>query len=363
VHGTILDAKGQRMSKSKGNGIDPLDMVAQYGADAVRFSLLTLTSEGQDIKLAPSKFEMGRNFANKTWNAVRFVLPHTKDVKNAIPEKESLDMVDKWILSRLNTLIEEVTGALEKYRFADACNAIYHFTWNDFCSRYLEIRKKVITAEHGSSQKTTTVSIFLSVLNNVIALLHPFMPFITEEIQSNLENEDMLITSKWPEADESLINKNLESDFGNIMAVVDSIRSIRGAYSIPRSTKMQAVVRFDDDNEFTPSQREIIENLENLESLTCTSDREKPQFSAAAVIPGGQVFVILKGILDITAERAKMEKELQKTNDFINSLTAKLSNEKFIQNAPGNVVTREKEKLNSQKEKAAKLSATIKELS
>ncbi|MFC1585789.1 valine--tRNA ligase, partial [Fibrobacterota bacterium] len=220
IHGTILDEKGQRMSKSKGNGIDPLDMIDQYGTDAVRFSLLTLTSEGQDIKLAPTKFEMGRNFANKIWNAVRFVLPHTEGVEISL-NHESLQLPDRWILSRLNTLIGDVERALENYRFADACQALYHFTWDEFCSRYLEIRKKVITAPSGGPEKANAVSVFISVLKNLIKLLQPFMPYISEEIRYHLGIKDLLITSAWPEIDKNQINPDIEADFSRGFSVVD----------------------------------------------------------------------------------------------------------------------------------------------
>ncbi|MBF0431019.1 MAG: valine--tRNA ligase [Fibrobacteria bacterium] len=362
INGTILDEKGQRMSKSKGNGIDPIDMINQYGCDAVRFSLLTLTSEGQDIKLSPTKFEMGRNFANKLWNAVRFVLPHTEGVDINI-DLANMDLADKWIVSRLHSIIEQVDTSLEKYRFADACNALYHFTWNDFCSKYLEIRKKVITAEGNSPEKQQAVSVFVSVLKDLIHLLHPFMPFITEEIWHNLGMNTSLIVSTWPKSDRNMMDKEVEDGFERAQDIVESIRSIRGAYAIPRSQKLKAITRLDSDAGLTDAQLEIITNLENLESFEVSVGGEKPAKSAAAVIPGGHVYVPLEGILDFDAEKAKLEKELAKTKNFLMGLTKKLGNEKFVNNAPADVIAKEKEKLATQKEKAEKLEAAIADLS
>ncbi len=358
IHGTILDEKGQRMSKSKGNGIDPLEMIAQYGADAVRFSLLTLTSEGQDIRLSPSKFEMGRNFANKIWNAVRFVLTQCADHKSEL-HNQHLTLADKWILSRTNQLIEMVDESLDKYRFSDACNALYQFLWNDFCSRYLEFNKKRLMDNASEQDKETVVYVFNYVLQSAITLLHPFMPYLTEEINEQLGHKSLLITASWPQVKKDFDFTSERNDFERALGIVDGIRSIRGSYAISPSTQLNVVLNLDDPSSLSENQRTVVENLENLESLTLGN---KPNFSASSIFPGGQAFVVLEGILDKEAEKGKMEKELLKAKKFVMGLEKKLSNERFVANAPEQVIALEKEKLATQKSKIQKLEITLKEL-
>ncbi len=260
IHGTILDEKGQRMSKSKGNGIDPIEMIGKYGADAVRFALMTLTTEGQDIKLSPVKFEGGRNFANKLWNAVRFVHPHLSAAQDGSGSPiayatSELHLADRWILARLDETIRTVTECLEPRgadgspgcRFSEAANALYRFTWDDFCSNYLEIRKKTITAAEASREKQVAVAVFAAVLGKLITLLHPFMPFLTEEIRHAIGGKDLLITSRWPSpgtpgAGSAEDLKAMET----LLRITETVRSIRGEYTIPPSQATDLIFSCDD---------------------------------------------------------------------------------------------------------------------
>jgi valyl-tRNA synthetase len=364
IHGTILDEKGQRMSKSKGNGIDPLDMIDQYGTDAVRFSLLTLTSEGQDIKLSPTKFETGRNFANKLWNAVRFVLPHlaySKPLEDI--SRDNLDEADKWILARLQTTIQTVQSTLEKYRFSDACQALYQFTWNDVCSSYLEIKKAAITSVATDSNKSNVaaVSTLRFVLRELVALLHPFMPFITEEIRSHLEgnSKELLITSSWPVVQKEFVDEKRVQNFEKALAMVEAVRSIRGAYSIPPAKELDIVVHLDTGESVSSVQENLLQNLEKIQSLKSQSKPGTPPFSASAIFPGGTAYVLLEGILDKEAEKEKLTKELEKARGFIVGIEKKLANKGFTDRAPEAVIQKEHDKLKTQTEKVAKLEANI----
>jgi valyl-tRNA synthetase len=364
IHGTILDEKGQRMSKSKGNGIDPIEMIEKFGADAVRFALLTLTTEGQDIKLSPTKFEGGRNFANKLWNAVRFVHPH---LPSSAPSLEGLELslADRWILKRCDETVRAVTEALEPpaLRFSDAAQALYRFTWDDFCSRYLEIRKKDITGEEGPA-KRAAVTVFNTVLRDLIAILHPFMPFITEEIHAALGETSQLISGQWPAARAVDFSAEDQKVMDGLLAVVEVVRQIRATYALPPLQGLHARAQLDDAG-FADTLRThegIVTGLEKLETLEFTGDKTKPAFSASSLIPGGKVFVLLEGLLDPEAEKQRLSKDLTKARGFVAAQESKLKNEKFVGSAPAEVVDAEREKLRAQIERVAKLEEDLKDL-
>jgi len=374
INGTVLDARGQRMSKSKGNGIDPLEMIAQYGADAVRFSLLTLTTEGQDIKLAPTKFEMGRNFANKIWNAVRFVKPHLEELRNQAPARwdafvntHSLDFTPTdpalcWILSELEATRNTVEKSLDEYRFAEACLSLYHFLWDDFCSRFLEVQKSALTASTFTSARENSLLVFAYVLRRSMNLLHPFMPFLTEEINVHLGFTDLLITSSWPTADTSAQFSVERNEFNQAFSIVEALRTLRGAYNLPPAREMTAVYISDSKKELSPAQVKVVCGLEKLSSLTHGPQASKPAWSAGELAQGGQVYVELTGLLDPVAEKTRLSKELEKTKSFVSSLERKLQNEQFVSNAPAEVIAYEREKLQNQQDRLQKLSLSILEL-
>ncbi|MDB5051929.1 MAG: valyl-tRNA synthetase [Fibrobacteres bacterium] len=378
IHGTILDEKGQRMSKSKGNGIDPIEMIEKYGADAMRFALMILTTEGQDIKLSPVKFETGRNFANKLWNAVRFVLPHLEgalgDPGNREPLRGGeLHLADRWILARLDETIKTVTESLEPptLRFSEAAQALYRFTWDDFCSSYLEIRKKVITADAATATpealaaKKQAVSVFATVLEKLITLLHPFMPFITEEIRQALGKEELLITSKWPEAGKgSHGDAEAKATMELLLKMVDTIRAIRGDYTLPPSQATDVRISCDSPDLLKRLQphADVISSLEKVGTLVIETNAAKPAFSAAGLFPGGRIFIPLEGILDPAQEKVRLTKELGKAESFAAAQEKKLSNDAFVKSAPADVVDGERTKLQSQKDKVEKLKAALADL-
>jgi valyl-tRNA synthetase len=369
IHGTILDEKGQRMSKSKGNGIDPIEMIDQYGADAVRFALMILTTEGQDIKLSPVKFETGRNFANKLWNAVRFVLPHVAGNREPL-RKDTLHIADRWILGRLDATIRKVTEALEPrngdapgLRFSEAATALYQFTWDDFCSNYLEIRKKVITAETASPEKRQAVSVFTAVLEKLIGLLHPFMPFITEEIHSALELPGMQIEAKWPEPG-NFEDTGAEAVMETLLRIVDAARAIRGDYAIPPAQALDLRIACDDDAtaQRIEAHKDVITSLDRIGSLIASVGVAKPPFSASALFRGGRLFVPLQGILDPAKEKERLTKELGKAEGFAAAQEKKLANDNFVKGAPPEVVEGERQKLQSQHDRIAKLKEGLADL-
>ncbi len=383
IHPKILDGKGQTMSKSKGNGVDPMDIEEKYGTDALRFVMASLCTDNQDVRLpvkkevqpdgreinTSEKFEIGRNFSNKLWNACRFLYPQleqTGALSQELPmDKNLFALEDKWILSRLQTTIKDATRMLEEYRFAELAGFLYRFVWDNVCSSYLEIKKAVINSETLTPEKKNAMAILSYVLKNVLDLLHPVMPFITEELNSILfQGSEMVISRAWPKADESLIDAKIEGAFDQAFAVVESVRGVRGRYNVSPAQKLVAVVSV--DNEISENSvnacKAIITELSGLETLTIAVKAPKPKFSASAVVPGGELYVPLEGILDPAAEIARLEKEIEKARSFAASIEKKLSNQKFVSGAPEAVVNAERVKLATQQDIIAKNEAALKEL-
>ncbi len=384
IHPKILDGNGQTMSKSKGNGVDPMDIEEKYGTDALRFVMASLCTDNQDVRLpvkkekqpdgreinTSEKFEIGRNFSNKLWNACRFLFPHLEQAgalsKDLLPMDASLFKVeDFWILSRLNSTIKDATRMLEEFHFAELAGFLYRFVWDDVCSSYLEIKKSVINREVLDTEKKNAMAILSHVLRGVIDLLHPVMPFITEELNATLfPGSERVIHSAWPKADESLINLDIEKAFDRAFAVVEGVRGVRGRYKVSPATKLGAVLSVDDaESEKSVGEcKAIITELGGLGTLDIAVKAAKPKFSASAVIPGGELYIPLEGILDPAAEIARLEKEIEKAKSFAASIEKKLSNKKFVNGAPKQVVDAERQKLATQMDIVAKDEKALAEL-
>lgn len=383
IHPKILDGKGQTMSKSKGNGVDPMDIEEKYGTDALRFVMASLCTDNQDVRLpvkkeiqpdgreinTSEKFEIGRNFSNKLWNACRFLYPQLEQagaLSQELPmDKNLFALEDKWILSRLQTTIKDATRMLEEYRFAELAGFLYRFVWDNVCSSYLEIKKAVINSETLTPEKKNAMAILSYVLKNVLDLLHPVMPFITEELNSILfQGSEMVISRAWPKADESLIDAKIEGAFDQAFAVVESVRGVRGRYNVSPATKLSAVLNVDEASTEASVKdcMAIITELSGLSNLSIAVKAAKPKFSASAVVPGGELYVPLEGILDPAAEIARLEKEIEKARSFAASIEKKLSNQKFVSGAPEAVVNAERVKLATQQDIIAKNEAALKEL-
>ena len=366
INPTILDGHGRRMSKSHGNGVDPLDIIEKYGADSLRFVMCLVCTENQEARLpvkkekledgreinVSEKFELGRNFGNKLWNAARFLQPHIAGSGEWGIGSGLDNLEDKWILSRLNTVVKKTKEALDNYRFSEYASLIYRFVWDDLCSRYLEIKKGEISKESSALLSHS--------LYTVLDLLHPVMPFITEELNEILfPNSDRVILREFPNANENLINAEIERQFEDIFSIVEAIRSVRGRYSIAPAQKIAAVACVSVNLE---SCKNIVIDLSGLSSFEFGKGLQKPAFSASVVMQGGEVFIPLEGILNKETEIARLKKEIEKAESFISSLNKKLSNENFVKNAPAAVIDGERQKLATQIDIVDKNNAALKEL-
>jgi len=384
IHPKIMDGQGRTMSKSLGNGVDPLDIEEKYGTDALRFVMASLCTDNQDVRLpvkaekqadgrtinTSEKFEIGRNFSNKIWNACRFLYPHLEAAgalkgTPLVINPNLFALEDRWILSRLNSTIVDATAMIEEFRFAELSQFLYRFVWDDVCSRYLEIKKAVINREELDAEKTNAMALLASVLRQVIDLLHPVMPFITEELNKILfPDSEIVISRPWPKADQTLIDSNIEKAFDRAFAVVENVRGVRGRYGVSPSTRLKAVIST--ENEETKKAliecEAIITELGGLETLSVDVNALKPKFSASTVIPGGEMYIPLEGILDPVAERTRLEKEIENAKGFVVNLEKKLSNEAFVSKAPAAVLDLERQKLATQQDIIEKCQKALAEL-
>jgi valyl-tRNA synthetase len=390
IHGTILDDQGRKMSKSLGNGVDPLDIVEQYGADAMRFTLVILTVEGQDVKFSADKFEMGRNFANKIWNASRFSLMNLAGGRGAPVEVwANLELEDRWILIRLNDLVKAATGALERFQFNEAAREIYEFTWNDFCDWYLEIIKPRLTETSTPSPVRTVLA---HVLDTALRLLHPFMPHLSEEVwqllRARMAQRDLdwagarfpetIMLASWPavEFTNTLVEVGDTDDevkitFQFLQNIICSLRNIRSKLGIPErkpldvALSVRSIPNDIKDADFVPKLRRherILKQLGYIERIEIGVDLEKPAGSATDVVGRIQVFVRLKGVLDIDEERDRLQKKIEQKENYVAGLLRKLSEPNFLERAPAQVVAREKARCRELEEEVAKLRASLAEL-
>lgn len=352
INPLIKDIEGKKMSKSKGNVIDPLLMIEQYGADALRMTLASLTIQGNYIRLSKEKIETFRNFTNKIWNAARFSLAHLEKFN---PEKTNLDtlelsLFDQWVLSELNRTIKTVDEYLNHYKFSDAAMSIYDFTWNIFCDWYLELIKGVLYKDNQSKKEAAQYVLWI-VLDNILRLLHPFMPFITEEIWQKLPHkknkETSISISNWPEYQKDQIVKSVLERVNVIQEVIKVIRNIKAEMNIPLTRDVDVFIKVVNSKkeQLIRENESFINNLAHIQSLQISGDTEKPEYSATGVLEDMEVFIPLKGIIDLDSEINRLEKKLQKIEKEMKITKNKLSNSDFISKAPENVIKKEKDKL------------------
>ncbi len=349
ITGMIKDELGRIMSKSLGNGINPLEMIETYGADAVRYCLVVMNTDGQDIKLSPSKFEMGRNFANKIWNAFRFLKMKEEETSSEeCGDGKSTDLSDRWIKSRFNSTWKAYNESISKFRLSEAANALYAFLWHDFCDWYVELVKMRLYSGEKEAVRALR-KIALPVFKTTMELLHPIMPFITEEIWQNIgENgSDSIMMSHPGKPDETEIDSGSEKEMKLIQQVVYSIRNIRGEMNVPPSKKARAFFKCTskEKRKVIQSNLNYIYSLARIENAEISEELEKPPQSATAVITGIEIYIPLKGLIDIDNEKKRLEKETSRLQQQIKSLNFKLANKEFINKAPGEIVEREREKL------------------
>jgi valyl-tRNA synthetase len=361
IHALVRDEKGQKMSKSKGNVMDPLDISEKYGADALRFTLTALAAQGRDIKLAESRIEGYRNFATKIWNACRFLEMNNATGKPGLDGVTINDPINQWILFELNRTSAAMKTAITEYRFNDAADTIYHFIWHQFCDWYLEWIKPVLGDEnHSANHEYTRVA--ATVMAEAITMLHPLMPFITEELWKEIfEGEDMLISSSWPERDVSHFeDAGVQISF--VFDIISTIRSLRNEMNIAASAKPDLVILTNEtlNENWITDHRDAILRLARLNDIRFEQDM--PPQSAQAVVSGVEIAIPLAGVLDFDAEKKRLSDALKATEIEVKKLESKLNNPGFVNKAPADVVEENKRRLDAEIEQRNKLDTAIKRL-
>ncbi|MGM0603644.1 MAG: valine--tRNA ligase [Bacillota bacterium] len=367
IHGLIRDSQGRKMSKSLGNGIDPLEIVEKYGADALRFTLITGNTPGNDMRFREERLEASRNFANKIWNASRFILMNMEDFELNEVEKNDLKptLADRWIESRLNTVSDEIDEALEDYNFGEMAGSLYDFIWNEFCDWYIELIKARLYQDQDPDAKLTAQYYGLTILEKILRLLHPVMPFITEEIWQKLPGtEGSIMNSDWPEKTGTGADEESEVKMELIMEVIKSIRNIRNEMKVNPGKRIEALLSAESKKaEILEEGREYIENLARIKDLTIGGENiNKPDKVSTAIVNEVEVILPLKGMIDLDKELKRLEKEIEDVEFEIKRANGKLNNEGFVNKAPEHLVEAEKKKLQEYKQKKEKLIQRLEEL-
>ena len=383
IHGTVRDVEGKKMSKSLGNVIDPLEIINEYGTDALRFSLIVITSQGQDVFLSKERFEQGRNFANKIWNASRFILMNLDAQMIKVDlcifaKDENLTLANRWILSRFYSVLKELDKNLESYNFNEAANLLYGFFWHEFCDWYLEIIKPDIKLQQ-------TQVVMYKVLEKFLRALHPFMPFITEEVWQKLnefasskvlkfsdeptnqrtnEPANSIMVSSWPHLQEQLIDKKLEKVVQSLFGIVTQIRNLRSSIEVKPETKVKVLIfpHSKVKQALIENNSQTIMNLARLESLEILTSNLRPKAVISAVAQESDIYLPFSGLLDVVEERKKINLKLKGLAQSINSKESRLKNQEFLERAPEEIVGKEKESLAKFKEESSRLEKMLNEL-
>ena len=367
LHALVRDAEGQKMSKSKGNVMDPLLIMDKYGTDALRFTMTAFAAQGRDIRLSEDRIEGYRHFINKIWNAVRFALLHVRDSKPIAVEEielEGLALEHQWVLSRTNRTICEVHRGLNEYRFNDAAHALYQFVWHEFCDWYLEWIKGDL---YGDRREviTTGRAILFTVLEIIIKLLHPVIPFVTEEIWAALPGpRSSVMMEPFPEEISAWDNQAAEDNAALFMGVVTGLRNIRSESGIHPSAHVKATVICPDENKAEVLERnsKAILALTRVEELQILAEGARPKGAASYIFNEIEIFVPLAGLVDVEQELAKLEKELGKVSQQLDKVQGKLGNSRFLANAPSEVVIGEREKQETLSAKLMKIRESMERL-
>lgn len=349
----IRDAQGRKMSKSLGNSPDPLDVIKEYGADALRFTVIYLAPLGQDVLFSTDKCELGRNFANKIWNAGRFLLMNRENIKTDLILKEKhKDFADEWIISRLNHTLLQFNKAMDAFEVNNAIKIVYSFIWNDYCDWYIEMIKGRLYGDN-EEVKSAVLTRAILIFEDALKMLHPFMPFLTEELwQLTNERKDgeSISVSDFPAADEKMINDSAEKEMDFVKDIITAIRNIRGEMNIAPSKKVNAMLK---SGSVKDHQVDYIKKLAKVEEIKIDSYLTKPKASVSAVINECEIYIPLEGLIDLDVERQRLQKEITRLEGSLAGIEKKLSNEKFVANAAPEVVEKER---NKQKEWIANLS-------
>jgi valyl-tRNA synthetase len=361
IHALVRDAEGKKMSKSKGNVIDPLEVMEKFGTDAFRFTLAALAAQGRDVKLSEERISGYRHFVNKIWNAARLVLMNLDHDGNRAKEGRAYTLPDRWILTRLGRVSEEISQAIEDYRFNEAAGLCYQFIWHEFCDWYLEMAKQGLYGED-KDQKESARAVVQEVLMASLKLLHPFMPYVTEEIWHKLPGaEGSIMVAEFPEASEFIGDADAIREMDLLMGLITGIRNIRGEMNIPPSKKINIAIDVEDGEEKSVLRNNLvhIRNLANVKEASIDSGMPKPDASATSVFGQNQVHVLLKGLLDFEEERKRLRKEITKLEKDIGISNKKLSNKGFLEKAPAEIVSEVREKVSDLSAKMEKLNQNL----
>ena len=370
-HGIVRDAEGKKMSKSLGNSADPLDLIERYGSDAVRVGLLLIAPAGLDILYSENKLEHGRNFMNKLWNSARFILMNANNLKGDLPDYDKLHITDKWILSKFNNSIEKINRHYDDYKLNEVIKTIYEFVYDYFCDWYIEFTK---TRFYGKDiqDKELAESVSIYVLKNILKLLHPFTPHITEEIWSfldvdknseDVDNESLLINSQSPKFNKIMVNHNIEQDIKLIMITISAIRNIKASLNISPSKTINMYVR--GKNQYTDiiqNNIDLMNRMIKIKKLEVGEKLIKPAQSATAVIENLEIFIPLKGLIDIEKEIKRLEKQVSDMEGRLNSVSKKLDNKNFVDRAPKDIIEHEKAKQADYQQQLNKLKENLNSL-
>lgn len=364
--GIVRDSQRRKMSKSLGNSPDPLDLIEQYGADGVRVGMLFSSPAGNDLLFEEQLCEQGRNFANKIWNAFRFLSMNKQEgaQHSELLQIDKDNLADRWMLAQLHQTIDAVNKNMENFRLNDALKDIYSLIWDDFCDWYIELIKP---DEAGANIPPERLAVGFNFFEALMKLLHPFMPFLTEEIWQRIrprETEEAMIVASWPKFNQELVSETDVESFGVIQKVISSIRNIRAAFNVPGGTEIDILIKAKDaETETVLSKNEwVFRKLQRVDAFEVSSELPKPPTSASSVIEGSEVFIPLEGIIDLEKERKRIEKEITRLKGFLKSVNGKLNNEQFVNNAPDDVVQREHDKKEDTENSLQKLNEILSEL-
>jgi valyl-tRNA synthetase len=348
ITGLVRDKQGRKMSKSLGNGVDPLELIDEYGADALKFTIAFMCAQGQDVLFDRESVKMGSRFANKIWNASRYLLMNLEGKTAGDPEAVKLTDIDRWIRHRLSAAAAAVRGALEGYRFNEAAQAVYEFIWNDFCDWYIEAAKLSLSSPD-DAEKDRIVTLLLSLLEESLRLAHPFLPMITEEIYQTLpKHGDSIMTQPYPGPDPAKEDAVVEARFAALQELVRAARTIRSEFTVPPDRKVDVTVVTEDVpglRENFEAHRGLIAHLAGCRGLVFQKERPTAAGTIAAAGKGFEVFVLIKEAIDAPKEIARLRKDIEKAKAEIQRTEAKLANAAFVERAPKEVVDREKDKL------------------
>jgi valyl-tRNA synthetase len=361
IHALVRDMEGQKMSKSKGNVIDPLVVMDQYGTDAFRFTLAALATQGRDIRLSEERIVGYRNFMNKLWNASRLALMNLEDFEpeGFTPDANTHNLATRWILSRLNRLVDDVRRALDEYKFNEAAHYLYQFTWHEFCDWYLEVIKPSLYQKDNPEERRTAQSVLTHALDTLLRLLHPFIPFLTEELWQKLPGRDAqsIMISSYPQSEKRWIDRSVEAQMNTIIEVISTIRNVRAEAHVPPASRVHVllVAPAEADRTLLSRHEDYIKNLARVKELTIKSEGERVESAAVGIAANIEVVLFLEGVVDFKQEEARLQKELGKVLRDLKFVTRKLGNEEFLGKAPSEIINKEKVRAKELTEKRTKL--------